>query len=164
MKSVAPKDSVPGILHELKLKAASFSRCYTEYGTYVDELEADKKRLQDAKDRGADTRQLEAVAKETADMLPITKRNTQKVFSKLVEYWNQNRDSLINGINQASNSNDRVKWQRDCGSNARNLQKIINKKNSPMDASDIDTLQNIISSLQELAGGYTSPVCSGDER
>eukprot|EP01057_Protomagalhaensia_wolfi_P000650 Protomagalhaensia_wolfi_Nauph_80__649@NODE_1369_length_1562_cov_839_785292_g1060_i0_p1_GENE_NODE_1369_length_1562_cov_839_785292_g1060_i0NODE_1369_length_1562_cov_839_785292_g1060_i0_p1_ORF_typecomplete_len164_score39_27TBCA/PF02970_16/4_7e07TBCA/PF02970_16/3_2e03PriC/PF07445_12/0_0052FliG_N/PF14842_6/0_18FliG_N/PF14842_6/7_4e03PTR/PF12789_7/0_17ACR_tran/PF00873_19/0_29Allexi_40kDa/PF05549_11/4_6e02Allexi_40kDa/PF05549_11/0_63_NODE_1369_length_1562_cov_839_785292_g1060_i08971388 len=163
MKSAAPKDSVPGILHELKLKAASFSRCYTEYGTYVDELESDKKRLQDAKDRGADTRQLEAVAKETADMLPITKKNTQKIFAKFVEHWNQNRDSLINGINQA-NLKDREKWQRDCGSNARNLQKTLNKKNSPMDTSETDTLQNIITNLQELAGGYTSQVCSGDER
>eukprot|EP01053_Blabericola_migrator_P006473 Blabericola_migrator_1__6472@NODE_3264_length_1897_cov_137_186885_g2043_i0_p2_GENE_NODE_3264_length_1897_cov_137_186885_g2043_i0NODE_3264_length_1897_cov_137_186885_g2043_i0_p2_ORF_typecomplete_len149_score39_39TBCA/PF02970_16/3_1e07TBCA/PF02970_16/3_8e02TMP_2/PF06791_13/0_035TCTP/PF00838_17/0_17FtsL/PF04999_13/0_3FtsL/PF04999_13/1_1e04Fungal_TACC/PF12709_7/1_4e02Fungal_TACC/PF12709_7/1_1_NODE_3264_length_1897_cov_137_186885_g2043_i014121858 len=146
---MAPKEGVPGILHDLKMKAASLQRCYTEYGTYVDELEADKKRLEEAKAKGSDTRQLEAVVKETADMIPITQRNTQKICDGYIEFYNSKVDALKQGLEDGPDK-EAEKWKKDLAAAAKNLEKMFKRPHNPLNGlgtTEVKRIQNELDTL-----------------
>eukprot|EP01054_Gregarina_sp_Poly1_P009479 Gregarina_sp_Poly_1__9478@NODE_595_length_7272_cov_31_818598_g460_i0_p3_GENE_NODE_595_length_7272_cov_31_818598_g460_i0NODE_595_length_7272_cov_31_818598_g460_i0_p3_ORF_typecomplete_len231_score41_52TBCA/PF02970_16/6_5e05TBCA/PF02970_16/2_8e03DUF2110/PF09883_9/0_013_NODE_595_length_7272_cov_31_818598_g460_i051295821 len=160
----AQKDSVQGILHDLKMKSASFLRCYIEYGTYVDELQTDKTKLAQARAQGEETKQLEAVEKETADMIPITQRNVKKIYNGFVEFWGQRKTALERGL-QSAPPRDREKWLRELNFHAKNLEKMGSRKHNPLAPPEAQQIETIISEIRELAStgrlpGSAAPVPS----
>lgn len=150
MKARAPKDSVQGILHDLKMKTAIFSRCYVEYGTYLDELESDKIRLNVAKSQGQDTKQLESVMKETSDMLPITQQHAKKYHAGYVDFWKQRKETLEKGLTAAAAS-DRAKYQRELNSEAQKLEKTIKRKHNPLTSEETAAVEEIFQDIKCLA-------------